>query len=102
MINGLISLYFLPKEHILITAQASGEHTAFTFMDGFPEEVCPVSVINFLKWLLCNVAQNVIRVVSAKVNIAIVVDIDLAPGNNTMVPYRGFQVCVIGMGFFGV
>ena len=96
------SFNLFPEQHILVTAQAAGEHSALTFMDGFPELVGAVSVINILERLFLNIAKNVIGIIGAKMYVAVVVDIGLAPGNNAMVAHRDFKIRVIGMGFFRI
>ena len=94
--------YFLSEQHILIAAQAAGEHAAFAFVYCFSEQVCPFPVDDIFERLLLDVSQNVIGVVGAEMHVSVVIDVCLAPRNEAVVAHGSFQFGVIGVGFFRV
>ena len=68
-----IPLYLFSKKHILVAAQAAREHPAIAGVDCLAEFVGAVAVVNILERLLGYVSQNVIGVVGAEMNIAVII-----------------------------
>lgn len=87
------------EEHVLVTPHAAGHDSVGSVLEIAPETRRPFVVEGVQEPVLFQVPENVIGIVAAEVDVPVVVDVGLVPGDRAVVPHRFVELGVVGAYF---
>ena len=85
----------MAEKHVLVASDTSGEDSSFCFIQCLSKLYSSVIVQNIEEAVSLNISEDIFRVISAKMNIPVVINITLGPGNRASVPDNCFQAGVV-------